>query len=76
MIAGVFELKSWRWIFRFFSMILIPGTAIGWFLIPKRAPSLQAAKLEEAKHDPRWKRMDPIGVALMLGQSGLLWLRS
>lgn len=68
-IAGVLMLASWRWIFRFFAILLMPGTALGFFLIPKRAPHIRAEQDAEAQEDPKWKRMDGLGCALMLCSS-------
>ncbi|KAL7415785.1 putative efflux protein EncT [Mrakia frigida] len=65
-IAGVLMLASWRWIFRFFSILLMPGTFLGFWLIPKRAPHIRAEKDAEAQAEPKWRRMDGLGCALML----------
>lgn len=71
-LQGVLMLASWRWIFRFFSILLMPGTFLGFWLIPKRAPHIRAEKDAEAQAEPKWRRMDGLGCALMLCSSSLL----
>lgn len=49
----------------------MPGTVLGFFLIPGRAPHIRAEQDAEAQEDPKWKRMDGLGCALMLCSSSL-----
>ncbi|WVQ78123.1 hypothetical protein IAT38_000204 [Cryptococcus sp. DSM 104549] len=67
-LAGVFLLASWRWYFRFITILVTPFSILAWFLLPKTEAVVQdlpgAAKL---------KRMD-IGGVLILVASLVLFI--
>lgn len=44
------------------------GAGLGYFLIPSQGLKMAAVELE-GPHVHRWKRLDGLGVAFMLGES-------
>ncbi len=60
-LAGVFLLASWRWYFRFTTIIIGPFAALAWFLMPNTS-----AVAEDLPGAEKWKRMDLGGVFILL----------
>ena len=60
-LAGVFLLASWRWYFRFITIIIAPFAAAAWFLMPKTT-----AVAEDLPGAEKWKRMDLVGVFILI----------
>ncbi|WVR08470.1 hypothetical protein IAU60_005525 [Kwoniella sp. DSM 27419] len=60
-LAGVFMLSSWRWYFRFITIIIAPFSVLAWFLLP----TTEAVAQDLGKRD-KIKRMDLVGVGLMV----------
>ena len=59
--AGVFMLASWRWYFRFITIIIAPFATLAWFSMPKTS-----AVAEDLPGAEKWKRMDLGGVFILL----------
>lgn len=59
-VAGVFLLASWRWYFRFITILVVPFSAAAWYLLPKTE-----AVAEELPGAEKWKRMDLGGVFVL-----------
>ncbi|KAL0246983.1 hypothetical protein I308_104015 [Cryptococcus tetragattii IND107] len=60
-LAGVFLLASWRWYFRFITIIIAPFSVLAWFLMPPTE-----AVAEDLPGAAKLKRMDIVGVLLLL----------
>ena len=60
-LAGVFLLASWRWYFRFITIIVAPFATVAWFMMPKTS-----AVAEDLPGSEKWKRMDLGGVFILL----------
>lgn len=60
-LAGVFLLASWRWYFRFITIIVLPFAALTWYILPRAE-----AVAEDIPGSEKWKRMDLGGVFLMI----------
>ncbi|EIW69864.1 hypothetical protein TREMEDRAFT_68333 [Tremella mesenterica DSM 1558] len=60
-LGGVFLLASWRWYFRFITIIIAPFAAAAWFLMPRTS-----AVAEDLPGSEKWKRMDLVGVSLLI----------
>lgn len=60
-LAGVFLLASWRWYFRFITILIAPFAAAAWFLMPRTR-----AVAEDLPGAEKWKRMDLGGVAILV----------
>ena len=60
-LAGIFLLASWRWYFRFITIIVTPFSVIAWLLMPKTN-----AVAEDLPGTEKWKRMDLGGVFILL----------
>ena len=60
-LAGVFLLASWRWYFRFITIIVAPFSALAWWLMPRTE-----AVAEDLNGAEKWKRMDLGGVFLFV----------
>ncbi|WOO85314.1 putative MFS-type transporterc [Vanrija pseudolonga] len=60
LIPGGGQMRSWRWFFRIVSMIILPIAASSFYLIP--ASTGKDAK----KTKQKWRRLDLVGVFLML----------
>lgn len=60
-IAGLFVLASWRWYFRFITMLVIPVAALTFMIMPRTA-----AVAEDLPGAEKWKRMDLGGVFLLM----------
>ena len=60
-LAGVFLLASWRWYFRFITIITAPFATLAWFLMPK-----VNAVAEDLPGTEKWKRMDLGGVFILV----------
>jgi MFS family permease len=62
LLAGVFLLASWRWYFRFITILIAPFCVLSWWLMPRTE-----AVAEDLPGSEKWKRMDLFGVLLMIG---------
>ncbi|ORX41180.1 putative efflux protein EncT [Kockovaella imperatae] len=60
-LAGVFLLASWRWYFRFITILVGPFAVLAWFLLPKTA-----AVAEDLPGAAKFKRMDLGGVFILV----------
>lgn len=60
-LAGVFLLASWRWYFRFVAILVIPFSVLSWYILPRTE-----AVAEKVPGSEKWKRMDLVGVFLMM----------
>ena len=60
-LAGIFLLASWRWYFRFITILVAPFSALAWFLMPRTN-----AVAEDLPGAEKWKRMDLGGVFILL----------
>ncbi|OWZ61109.1 hypothetical protein AYX15_06663, partial [Cryptococcus neoformans] len=60
-LAGVFLLASWRWYFRFITIIIAPFSVLAWFLMPQTE-----ATAEDLPGAAKLKRMDIVGVLLLI----------
>jgi len=60
-LAGIFLLASWRWYFRFITIIVAPFALLAWFLMPK-----VNAVAEDLPGAEKWKRMDLGGVFILV----------
>ncbi|KAL1405759.1 hypothetical protein Q8F55_007432 [Vanrija albida] len=60
-LAGAFVTASWRWYFRFIAILVIPFSVGAWFLMPRTK-----AVAEDIKGSDKWKRMDLVGVFIMV----------
>ncbi|WOO83271.1 Drug resistance protein [Vanrija pseudolonga] len=60
-LAGAFVTASWRWYFRFIAILVIPFSVGAWFLMPRTK-----AVAEDIKGSEKWKRMDLVGVFIMI----------
>lgn len=59
-IAGVFMLASWRWYFRFVTIVVVPFAVLTWFMLPRTEAVAGGLRGGE-----KWKRMDLGGVFMM-----------
>ncbi|WWC93545.1 hypothetical protein V866_000380 [Kwoniella sp. B9012] len=64
-IPGTGQLVGWRWYFRIAAALILPAATLSFFLIPK-------ARGENAASHSKLKRMDLLGVLLILSASLLL----
>ena len=60
-LAGVFLLASWRWYFRFITILMAPFAAGSWSLLPNTQ-----AVAQDLPGAEKWKRMDLGGVAILI----------
>ncbi|WVQ85871.1 hypothetical protein IAT38_008039 [Cryptococcus sp. DSM 104549] len=60
-LAGVFLLASWRWYFRFITILVAPFSVLAWFLMPKTE-----AVAEDLPGAAKFKRMDLGGVLILI----------
>ena len=60
-LAGVFLLASWRWYFRFITIIIAPFAVLAWFIMPKTQ-----AVAQDLPGAEKWKRMDLGGVFILV----------
>lgn len=60
-LAGIFLLASWRWYFRFITIIIAPFALAAWFLMPRTQ-----AVAEDLPGAEKWKRMDLGGVGILV----------
>ncbi|KAK4688624.1 hypothetical protein P7C73_g1488, partial [Tremellales sp. Uapishka_1] len=61
-LAGVFLLASWRWYFRFITILIAPFCVLAYFIMPRTQ-----AVAEDLPGAEKWKRMDLGGVVLLIG---------
>lgn len=66
-IPGHGQMIAWRWFFRIVAAVVIPVSAVSFFLIPKD-------KGEEAEGETKWQRLDIVGALLILAAIVLLTL--
>jgi MFS family permease len=60
-LAGVFLLASWRWYFRFITIIIAPFSVLAWIYMPRTQ-----AVAEDLPGAEKWKRMDLGGVFILI----------
>ncbi|KAK6909670.1 hypothetical protein I203_103691 [Kwoniella mangroviensis CBS 8507] len=67
MIPGHGQMIGWRWHFRIIAALILPAALLAWYLIPNAAGSASSVH-------SKWKRMDLVGVLLILAATLLLIL--
>lgn len=60
-LAGAFVPASWRWFFRFICIVAVPISVLSFFLLPDTK-----SVASETKSTEKWRRMDFVGVFLIL----------
>ena len=60
-LAGVFLIASWRWYFRFITILVGPFAVLAWYMMPKTN-----SVAEDLPGAEKWKRMDLGGVFILV----------